>query len=515
MSKSTTYTRDEQGATFSTTTAVSNKATATIATDSIGFDREAQGTGTRSRDSIDITRAIKEEVLAKQATIMREWYTAQVENEEEKKKILNYRNAELREHAKNPDLIDKAGKDKALHAKLNQAEVQGYRNVNQRFQNELSNLEWDKDSVPDSRVKEIKNANGQVIANLAEQTVKGPLDFPTIDGGAVRVENYRSINFPSKLLGEGQGPMHLQMAVKDAQGNNIAADKAVYFTAHYDKQGNLESFSHPTPVKFAGEGKDAIAYIEREGQIYTLPVTREKLTELQKQLDINKGRSIDIGVAQDYVSTEAPQRPQTQAPAVNPRASTDDQSVIVAQKPEITRQTEVRTPKPLPDPVAYSAAKKIRDSSATNVTQKTEATQQSTGTFVKGVLSPEQRQYYRDQDKLKEDAKTSKTIGVKSTPIQAGTQAPKSQLDIPSKDVKPTTVEPVVDPIAQANKLRSGLTRANSVPDLTKARKQDVQEASKTAPSSGLDKPAEQSKSTLQRRNSTGSIGPKPSGWGK
>lgn len=426
MSKNTTNNGNEQnasGATSSTTTGTSTRAATAIATDSIGFDREGQGTGTRSRDNIDITRAIKEEVSAKQATIMREWYAdaAQVEGEEEKKKILNYRNVELREHAKNPELIDKVSKDKDLHAKLNQAEVLGYRNVNQRFQNELSNLEWDKDSAPDSRVKEVKNANGQVIANLAEQTVKGPLDFPTIDGGVVKVENYRSINFPSKLLGEGQGPMHLQMAVKNAQGNNIAADKAVYFTAHYDRQGNLESFSHPTPVKFAGEGKDAIAYIEREGKIYTLPVTREKLTELQNQLDINKGRSVNTGVAQDSVNTEAS---QSQVPSVNPRASTVDQSILVAQGAEATRQTETRAPKPLTNPEAHQTARAVRDSSTSNVATKTEPAQKPATTFVTGVVSDEQKRQRLDQVKYIGNKMRGNFEKTGSTPLSSNITSP-------------------------------------------------------------------------------------------
>lgn len=491
----------------------------------------------RSSDGPDtIARAIKEEILKKQFEIMRSWYAAQAESEAEKEKIAKYNEAQLRVHSNNPDLAAKAEKDTELHAKLNQAEVQGYKNVNTKFQGQFSNLEWDNSSTPDSRVKEIKNANGEVIANLVEKTVKGPVNFPTINGGVAKVENYRAVDFPLELKGEG--PMHLQMAVKDVQGNNIAADKAVYFTAHYDKQGKLEDFSHPQPIKFAGEGKDAIGYIEREGQIYTLPITRGKLDDMQAQLDTN--RSLDVnraaGRASDTVDAGSPDRPRTQAPTVGAQNTTPVQPTVGIQTPQVSTQTttpvqptvgtqtpqastQTTTPvqpkptsKPLPDPKVYrtqraidAAAKKTEEATTQNPqgqdSVQPKPTSKPPSTFVKGILTPEQRQSYSDQDKLKSNVKTTPTVDGQASVSQNNVHSttkptPKLESDLQKKGTEPVVVQKVdplkletiqskenisVDPTtkAQANKLRSGLTRANSVPDLAKVRKQDSQEVSK------------------------------------
>ena len=88
--------------------------------------------------------------------------------------------------------------------------------------------------------------------------------------------------------------MHVSLAVKDELGNNIATEKAVYFTAHYDKAGKLTEVSSPQPVKFTGTGADAVGYIEREGKIYTLPVTQGKYKEMIKEVEINKGIAVDL-----------------------------------------------------------------------------------------------------------------------------------------------------------------------------------------------------------------------------
>ena len=88
--------------------------------------------------------------------------------------------------------------------------------------------------------------------------------------------------------------MHVSLAVKDELGNNIAAEKAVYFTAHYDKAGKLTEVSSPQPVKFTGTGADAVGYIEREGKIYTLPVTQGKYKEMMQEVEVNKGAAVDL-----------------------------------------------------------------------------------------------------------------------------------------------------------------------------------------------------------------------------
>ena len=68
----------------------------------------------------------------------------------------------------------------------------------------------------------------------------------------------------------------------------------MYFSAHYNEQGKLVEVSSPQPVKFAGKGDDAIGYIEKDGKIYTLPVTKGKYQMMQQEVQKNQGQSINL-----------------------------------------------------------------------------------------------------------------------------------------------------------------------------------------------------------------------------
>jgi hypothetical protein len=84
------------------------------------------------------------------------------------------------------------------------------------------------------------------------------------------------------------------MAVKDQNGRNISEKEAVYFTAHYDEQGKLTEISSPIPVKFMGNDDKAVGYIERNGKVYTLPVTQGKYKEMMKEVAKNQGMAVDL-----------------------------------------------------------------------------------------------------------------------------------------------------------------------------------------------------------------------------
>lgn len=79
--------------------------------------------------------------------------------------------------------------------------------------------------------------------------------------------------------------MDLSIVALDENGNKPAASKAVYFTAHYEEGSNgkplLKEISSPIPVKFTSESKDALCYVEHDGKIYTLPLTRGKYEEMK------------------------------------------------------------------------------------------------------------------------------------------------------------------------------------------------------------------------------------------
>ena len=139
----------------------------------------------------------------------------------------------------------------------------------------------------------------------------------------------RSIEFPPSLK-EGSGPMHASFALKDANGHNMPAKDAVYFTVHYDKSGKLMEVTSPQPIKFMGKEDNAIGYIERNGEVYTLPVTKKAYNEMMTEVAKNQGMGINLS-PKERISSGAEVSAQ-----VKPKAE------VVSQVPLVEAMSKVQ-----------------------------------------------------------------------------------------------------------------------------------------------------------------------------
>ncbi|WP_375330016.1 Sca4 family protein [Candidatus Tisiphia endosymbiont of Nemotelus uliginosus] len=251
-----------------------------------------------------ITRAIRTQILTKQRELI---VIALVKNGTVEKEKIDDIN-EFRKYFENEQNKEKISEilktDKDLKRALEQVEIIGYQNVHTEFAGIFTTMEWkdgavENDSGITTRKQVVRDANGIEIATLAEAThkINPPHTVQKSDGTNVTINNYRTIDFPITL--DNNGPMHLSLAVKDQNGKNIAASKAVYFTAHYDDDGKLVEVSSPHPVKFSGDSPDAVGYIEHGGQIYTLPVTQQKYKEMMQEVAKNLGHGVDISQSID------------------------------------------------------------------------------------------------------------------------------------------------------------------------------------------------------------------------
>ncbi|WP_342267648.1 Sca4 family protein [Candidatus Tisiphia endosymbiont of Empis tessellata] len=262
------------------------------------------------RDVDPITQAIREQILTKQRELIVE---ALVKNNivelEEIEDITKFR--VYCENEENKEKISEVLKGSELKRALEQVEIAGYKNVHTKFTDRFSPMEW-KDGVGEesgngitTKTQIVRDASGNEIATLTEAThqINPPKTVQKSDSTTVEIKNYRTIDFPIEL--KDGGPMHLSLAVKDQHGRNIAASKAVYFTAHYDDDGKLIEVSSPCPVKFNGTGSDAVGYIEHGGQIYTLPVTQEKYKAMMQEVAKNKGHGVDISQSIDTLSVDS------------------------------------------------------------------------------------------------------------------------------------------------------------------------------------------------------------------
>lgn len=260
------------------------------------------------QDVDPITQAIRKQILTKQRELI---VAALVNNNIAEPKeigdITKFR--EYCENEENKQKISEVLRGVELKRALEQVEIAGYKNVHTQFTDRFSTMEW-KDGVGESgngittKTQIVRDINDREIATLTEAThqINPPQTVQKSDGTTVEIKNYRTIDFPIGL--KDGGPMHLSLAVKDSLGRNIAASKAVYFTAHYDDDGKLIEVSSPRPVKFNGTSSDAVGYIEHGGQIYTLPVTQKQYKAMMQAVAQNKGHGVNISQSIDTPSVD-------------------------------------------------------------------------------------------------------------------------------------------------------------------------------------------------------------------
>lgn len=298
-----------------------------------------------------ITEAIRKEILAEQQKVIK----AQIALIDDSVGRMNPQ--EFREYLtsdKGKEVAAKVFTKPDIQTTLNKIEVEGYKKVHTEFSESFKNVNWTPEQItapgqPKTKTSEITNENGMVVAKIKETTHDiAPLAVTLDNGDQVNVKSYRTIDFPIKLE-TGTGPLHLSMAVKDQNGRNISEKDAVYFTAHYDEQGKLTEISSPIPVKFMGNDDNAVGYIERNGKVYTLPVTQGKYKEMMKEVAKNQGMSLDLS---QEVAKETQDLALTKEKAKVSPALEKDEEVQPKQKTEKSQSEDsLALPKPEPLPL--------------------------------------------------------------------------------------------------------------------------------------------------------------------
>ena len=274
-------------------------------------------------DVVDpITQAIREEIIKKQQLLLQEEIAKTLEEPVRtnfQKQDLTALRAYLASEQGKKD-VSQVMQNPALQTQMHGIELAGYKAVHSKFQDSFRNVDWGQLGTNKIRTTNITNDAGEAVCTLKETTIDtAPTSLVLDNGKTIAVKSYRQIGFPKELK-TGNGPMHVSMALKDENGRNMPEKDAVYFTAHYDDSGKLTEVSSPVPVKFMGKGDDAIGYIERNGKVFTLPVTQGKYHEMMQEVAKNQGMNVDISQsvaepqqqAQDKVTVIQPHQQQHQ-----------------------------------------------------------------------------------------------------------------------------------------------------------------------------------------------------------
>lgn len=215
-------------------------------------------------------------------------------------------------------------KNPEIKQELEQALTTEYRNA---FNNtQTSEINWSAQSKSNDGVTTLTLPDAQ--SKLKVTSIKANI---AINGK--NIASYRSIDFPAKV--EPGHPMKISMALQDKDGKNMPADKAIFFEAIYDEKGKLLDVNAPEGVKFTKEG---VGYIEKEGEIYTLPVNQDQYYKMKDLAAKNKAEIIGLNEPTQEREQAQAQRINQEPKMKEPEVAADQ--IAVAQAPKIDPRSE-------------------------------------------------------------------------------------------------------------------------------------------------------------------------------
>ncbi|MCC8483320.1 MAG: Sca4 family protein [Rickettsia endosymbiont of Labidopullus appendiculatus] len=167
-------------------------------------------------------------------------------------------------------------------------EQKGYADIHKEFAAEYKDIIWQsKDAEKSFNLQQ----NGKDVAIISEKKLSydNDVEYKTSDGESIK--NARTVNIPLSM--DIKGSCHMSFAVQDTNGRNISKENAVYLTAHYNN-GKLVHLTKPTEIFACSDDKNSPLYLKRDGKIYTLPVNKYALEQLEKEVLKNKGEYVGI-----------------------------------------------------------------------------------------------------------------------------------------------------------------------------------------------------------------------------
>lgn len=313
-------------------------------------------------DIVDpITQAIRDEVITTQQLLLQQEIARGMEEGSAKEAFQKQDLTALRAYLaseKGREAVAQVMQNPEMQSRMHAIEHSGYKTVHSKFQDSFRNVDWGQLGANKIRTTNITNDAGESVCTLRETTVDtGPTNLALDNGKLIEVRSYRQIDFPKELETKN-GPMHVSMALKDENGRNMPEKDAVYFTAHYDDSGKLTEVSSPVPVKFMGKGDDAIGYIERDGKVFTLPVTQGKYREMMREVAKNQGMNVDISQSVAETQKQAQDKVTVIQQPHQQQQSRQTQTDELTEKLDKTREKEAGQ-KPITDAFGKEVDPKI------------------------------------------------------------------------------------------------------------------------------------------------------------
>lgn len=248
-----------------------------------------------------VTLAFRQEIIAKQQTTLKNILAEANIRTDTAISVANLaiNSQQFKEFVENNnELIQKTWASSITKSSVTQAmndEVQSYAKIHQA--NHFKPLTWSEqasiNNITDTRSRVIKIKDEELF-KLTEITIKTSTKVILEDGVTEKeISNYRNINLPLTIKPSATA-VHLSFPVQNEKGENVEVSKALYFTTHYNEQGKLVEITNPLSLKFTNDDKDAIGYIQRGENIYTIPVTKGQYETMMQEVSRNNGCNINM-----------------------------------------------------------------------------------------------------------------------------------------------------------------------------------------------------------------------------
>ncbi|WP_371253769.1 Sca4 family protein [Orientia tsutsugamushi] len=330
------------------------------------------------------------------------------------------------------------------------------------FAASFSTLDWDTqaNSVGDTTQKTITNEAGEKVTELVSHSNKIQLSA-SVNGVTKTVTKHRTIDIP-RAVEENKGPLDLALVAQDATGKNMPESKAVYLTAHYNKEGKLVEMTHPEPLRFFSDDPGSPAYTVINNEVYTLPITKEKYEQLTKEISQNiqeqdKDKDIEqeamdkftVGSRQTDIHNEKSIQHADEVSADEPKSlkSMNEFTIGSRQTDDIHNEKSIRKPEEISSD-APKSLKSIAPDENKNKIQSTDHKSKNSNEYVQHMINSFNQNYNKiDSNKPNRTEQVKLKPVVKSIP-----ESPKNSTQIdPNEEGSIGYVKRVVESMEQTS----------------------------------------------------------------
>ncbi|MFK8040406.1 MAG: hypothetical protein AB8B67_03635 [Rickettsiaceae bacterium] len=203
--------------------------------------------------------------------------------EEFRKQIIQGRHNHLTDNN-----VNKRSDIEANHrSELNKIEKKGYSKIHEQFNDKFQDIHWKEKNDSKNSVTGVR----KYITRIESESGKTGYDIKSKRYDSIKIYGRKMSNIREiEPLIKASGPLHLSFVAQDKHGN--LTNQEAQWSVHYDNHGKISEVTFPHDIKFteSKKGLPSMCYVEREGEVYMLGLSKKSYKSLVLEAQNNKAQ---------------------------------------------------------------------------------------------------------------------------------------------------------------------------------------------------------------------------------